>query len=154
MPSTSSDTDHQHHRAAVGRRSRRTLYRDLIVSIILVVAGVFGVVVTLTYGYLSHKAEIQSADTLKGFSTYLQDSLELPIWNIDEEGINKICLSFFENALVARLKVTAMFRPSRNARPSCTVIRWWDILKFRSIGSLSSSSSASSCGSACSAWRP
>ncbi|HSO19447.1 MAG TPA: PAS domain S-box protein, partial [Desulfosarcina sp.] len=87
-------------------RARRTLYHDLIVSIIVVVAGVFAVIVSLTYGYLSRKAEIQSADTLKGFSTYLQDSLELPIWNIDEEGINKICLSFFENALVAKLRVT------------------------------------------------
>ncbi len=106
MLSASSKTGPRQHRIPHAGRSRRTLYRDLIVSIVLVVAGVFTVVVTLTYGYLSHKAEAQSAETLKGFSTYLQDSLELPIWNIDEEGINKICLSFFENALVARLRVT------------------------------------------------
>ena len=86
--------------------SRRTLYRDLIVSIILVVVAVFVVVVSLAYVYLSHKAEVQSADTLQEFCDYLEDSLELPIWNIDEEGIDKICNSFFENELVETLKVT------------------------------------------------
>jgi len=84
----------------------RTLSRDLIVSIILVVAAVFAMVVTFTYSYLSHKAELQSAETLKSFSDYLQDSLELSLWNMDEEGIQKICSSFFENALVEKLKVT------------------------------------------------
>jgi PAS domain S-box-containing protein len=82
------------------------LYRDLIVSIILVVAGVFFVAASLTYGYLSHKAKVESADTLQEFSDYLQDSLELPIWNIDDEGIYKICNSFFENVLVESLTVT------------------------------------------------
>ncbi|WP_167527952.1 ATP-binding protein [Desulfosarcina alkanivorans] len=86
--------------------SRRTLYRDLIVSIILVVVVVSVLVVSLTYAYLSHKATVQSNDTLKGFSDYLKDSLELPIWNIDEEGVDKICFSFFENALVETLRVT------------------------------------------------
>jgi PAS domain S-box-containing protein len=88
------------------RGSQRTLYQDLVVSIVLAVAGVFALVVSLTYVYLSHKADVQSAATLAEFSDYLNDSLELPIWNIDEEGIHKICNSFFENSLVAKLKVT------------------------------------------------
>ena len=88
------------------RRSDRTLSRDLIVSILLVVAAVFAMVVIFTYVYLSRKAELQSADTLQSFSDYLQDSLELSLWNLDEEGIQKICNSFFENALVEKLKVT------------------------------------------------
>jgi PAS domain-containing protein len=87
-------------------RSRRTLYRDLIVSIILVVTGVFAVVLSLTYGYLSYKTQMQSAAALTDFSDYLRDSLELPLWNFDEAGIKKICNSFFENSLVERLKVT------------------------------------------------
>ena len=86
-------------------RPGRTLSRDLIVSIILVVAAVFAMVVSFTYGYMSHKAEVQSAETLKAFSDYLKDSLELSLWNIDEEGIQKICNSFFENSLVEKLKV-------------------------------------------------
>ncbi len=88
------------------KRSQRTLYQDLVVSIVLTVAGVIALIVSLTYVYLSHKADVQSANTLAEFSDYLNDSLELPIWNIDEEGIQKICNSFFENDLVARLKVT------------------------------------------------
>jgi PAS domain S-box-containing protein len=91
---------------AFRRRSRRTLSRDLIISIVMVVVGVFSMIVSMTYGYMSHKAKVQSADTMTAFSDYLQDSLELPIWNIDEEGIYKICNSFFENALVDQLKVT------------------------------------------------
>jgi PAS domain S-box-containing protein len=87
-------------------RSRRTLHRDLIVSIVLVVTVVFFLVAVFAYGYLTHKAQVKSRETMAEFSEYLHDSLELPIWNIDEEGIDKICNSFFENALVARMKVT------------------------------------------------
>ena len=86
--------------------SQRTLYRDLIVSIVLVVTVVFFSVAAVAYGYLTHKAKVKSRETMAEFSEYLQDSLELPIWNIDEEGVHKICNSFFENTLVARMKVT------------------------------------------------
>ena len=105
MSSDIFQKDAQHQTRPEGR-SPRTLYRGLIVSIVLVVVGVFAVIVSLSYVYLSHKAEVQSADTLAEFSDYLNDSLELPIWNIDDEGIHKICNSFFENTLVAKLKVT------------------------------------------------
>jgi PAS domain S-box-containing protein len=87
-------------------RSRRTLYRDLVISIVLVVAVVFIAVASTSYFYLSHKAKVQSASTLAEFSEYLRNALELPVWNIDEEGIRKICETFFENALVAAIKVT------------------------------------------------
>ncbi len=106
MPSTPFQKNTQPPQAQSESRSRRTLSRDLIVNIILVVTVVFGMVVSLTYGYWSHKEKVRSADTLEEFSDYLNDSLELPIWNIDEEGIKKICNSFFENALVEALKVT------------------------------------------------
>jgi len=86
--------------------SRRTLHRDLIVSILLVVTVVFFSVAVVAYGYLTHKAKVKSREAVAEFSEYLQDSLELPIWNIDEEGIDKICNSFFENDLVARMKVS------------------------------------------------
>jgi PAS domain S-box-containing protein len=106
MALATSENHKNQHRMQSESPSRRTLYRDLIVSIILVVVAVFVVVVSLAYVYLSHKAEVQSADTLQEFCDYLEDSLELPIWNIDEEGIDKICNSFFENELVETLKVT------------------------------------------------
>ena len=100
--------------------SRRTLYRDLIISIVLVVAVVFAVVVSLAYGYLSHKAKVQTSATLSEFGDYLHSSLELPIWNIDEQGIHKICNSFFENTIVTRLQVTdhegaVLFEKQRSA---------------------------------------
>lgn len=107
------------------KHSQRTLYQDLVVSIVLVVVGVFALVVSLTYVYLSHKADVQSANTLAEFSDYLNDSLELPIWNIDEEGIHKICNSFFENSLVAGLKVTdhegAVFFEKRRVHDSAAL---------------------------------
>jgi PAS domain S-box-containing protein len=106
MPSDIFKKEKERSRAKRPSRSRRTLYRDLIVSIILVVTGVFVVVVSLTYGYLSYKTQMQSAAALQDFSDYLRDSLELPLWNFDEEGIKKICNSFFENNLVERLRVT------------------------------------------------
>ncbi|MDX2454367.1 PAS domain S-box protein [Desulfosarcina sp.] len=106
MPEATSKKDTEQHPLQPGRRPGRTLSRDLVVSIVLVVAAVFAMIVSFTYGYMSHKAEVQSAETLKSFSNYLQGSLELSLWNIDEEGIQKICSSFFENALVEKLKVT------------------------------------------------
>ena len=106
--------------------SRRTLYRDLVFGIILVVAVVLLVIGLMAYGYMSHKARLQSSTTLKEFSDYLNDSLELPIWNFDDEGIRKICNSFFENVLVERLKVTnrdgtVLFEKARRHRPSTMV---------------------------------
>ena len=62
MSSDTSQKDAQQRQPQPESRSQRTLYRDLIVSIVLVVAGVFAVIVSLTYVYLSHKAEVQSAD--------------------------------------------------------------------------------------------
>jgi PAS domain S-box-containing protein len=87
------------------RHFRRTLSRDLIVSIILVVVGVFAMVVSVTYGYLAYKEKVQSQITLEEFGDYLKNSLELPIWNFDEEGIHKICSSFFKNDVVVKLRV-------------------------------------------------
>ena len=87
------------------RRFRRTLSRDLIVSIIFVVVIVFVMVVSVTYGYMAYKDRLQSQDDLEKFSDYLQSALELPVWNFDQEGIKKICGSFFENTLVEKLRV-------------------------------------------------
>jgi PAS domain S-box-containing protein len=106
MPEARPQKRAEHYLPQPGHRPGRTLSRDLIVSILLVVAIVFAMIVTFTYSYMSHKAEVQGAETLKSFSDYLQNSLELSLWNIDEEGIQKICNSFFENALVEKLKVT------------------------------------------------
>ena len=119
-------------KASWGPFSRRTLYHDLIVSIILVVAGVFAVVVSLSYIYVSHKSQVESTRTLKEFSDYLDKSLELPVWNYDNEGIAKICNAFFENTLVERLKVVdnenrVFFEKQRN-RHSGTLERQTDIV--------------------------
>lgn len=104
--SNPTGNDAKPFKVAATRHFRRTLSRDLIVSIILVVVGVFTMAVSVTYGYMAHKEKLQSIDTLKEFSDYLQSSLELPIWNFDEEGVHKICSSFFENTLVDKLWVS------------------------------------------------
>jgi PAS domain S-box-containing protein len=88
------------------RRFARTLSSDLILRIILVVIGVFVMVASITYGYMIYKDRFARAEALQQFGEYLPDSLELPIWNFDEETIKKICGSFFENDLVGKLKVT------------------------------------------------
>ncbi|MFO7714187.1 ATP-binding protein [Desulfosarcina sp.] len=102
MPSADSKKAALHLWSQSGSRSQRTLYRDLIVNILIVAAVVFVMIVSLAYGYLSHKEKDARAGTLKAFSDCLQVSLELPIRNIDEEGIKKICNSFFDNALVEK----------------------------------------------------
>ncbi|BBO85393.1 hypothetical protein DSCO28_59590 [Desulfosarcina ovata subsp. sediminis] len=106
----------------------RTLYNDLIVSIVLVVTVISILVASLGYFYISHKTKAQSETILMEFSDYLQDSLELPIWNYDDEGIGKICNSFFENTLVEKLIVVdsegkVLFERQRGNQDSKSVRR-------------------------------
>ncbi len=91
---------------AVERRPRRTLSRDLVVSIVLVVTGVLAVVGGLTYVYTSFKANERQSEALEVISDHLNHSLELPVWTMDEVMIKKIGNSFFQNILVANLVVT------------------------------------------------
>jgi len=75
----------------------RTISKDLVVSLVLAVAAVSILTISLNFWILSRKSESQNKQKSAEYVAYLQDSLELPIWNFDEEGVKKISNSFYKN---------------------------------------------------------
>lgn len=85
---------------------KRTISRDLTISLVGVVTLVFVLIITLNWWMLARKAELQYNEKFNDYEVFLQDALKLPIWNLDEETIIKICESFINNEVVAKLVVT------------------------------------------------
>ncbi len=85
--------------------SHRTISRDLVVSLIVAVSVVSVLTIAFNFRMLSKKFEQQNKQKAAEYLAYLKGSLELPLWNVDEEGVNKIARSFIKNDLVAKLKI-------------------------------------------------
>ena len=83
----------------------RTISRDVVISLVLAVTVVSILTIFLNFRVLSTKAEQENKQKAVEYLDYLKDSLELPLWNVDEEGVNKIGNSFIKNDLVATLKI-------------------------------------------------
>jgi PAS domain S-box-containing protein len=81
----------------------RTISRDLIISLVLAVTVVSILTIFINFLVLSRKAEQENKRKALEYLDFLKDSLELPLWNVDEEGVNKIGHSFIKNELVAKL---------------------------------------------------
>ncbi len=86
--------------------ARRTISRDLTVSLALVVAVVSISIISMSIWFNTQRSERLYNQKAGEYIDYLIQSLELPLWNIDEEGIKKTCASFFRNDLVSKLVVT------------------------------------------------
>ena len=83
--------------------THRTISRDLVISLVLAVTLVSILTIFLNYWVVSKKSEQENKRKAMEYLDYLKDSLELPLWNIDEIGVNKIGTSFIKNELVAKL---------------------------------------------------
>ncbi len=88
-----------------GEKSRN-ISRDVTISIVLVVVLVSSLVISLNFLIVSRKAKAQLIQKADEYLSYLIDSLELSIWNINEEGVRKIIEPYINNELVARLRIT------------------------------------------------
>jgi len=89
--------------------SKRTITRDLVVSIIGVVVLISAVVVMLNYRIMSEKARVELETTADEYLAYLVSSLELPIWSIDHAAVLSIAESYGKNEQVAKLKISVTF---------------------------------------------
>ena len=89
--------------------TKRTITRDLVVSIIAVVVLISAVVAMLNYRIMSEKARVELETTADEYLAYLVSSLELPIWAIDNAAVLSIAESYGKNEQVANLKVTVSF---------------------------------------------
>ena len=85
--------------------THRTISRDLVISLVLAVTVVSILTIFLNYWVVSRKSEQENKRKALEYLDYLKDSLEIPLWNIDEIGVNKIGNSFIKNELVAKLKI-------------------------------------------------
>ena len=83
----------------------RTISQDIVISLVLAVSLVSALTIFLNFKSLSQKYELQNRQKTVEYIAYLVESLELPMWNVDEEGVKKIGRSFTKNELVAKLSI-------------------------------------------------
>jgi signal transduction histidine kinase/CheY-like chemotaxis protein len=72
----------------------------------MIVTLVFVLIISANYWFVSQKSETQYKEKALDYVAFLQESLQLPIWNLDEETVKRICESFTNNDVVAKLIVT------------------------------------------------
>ncbi len=80
-----------------------SLYRKLSIALVLVVVLVSSVVTLFNYLYLSHQRATRNEHRATEYSANLQESLEWPLWNLDDELIINIGRTFASNAEIDQL---------------------------------------------------
>ncbi len=89
--------------------AKRTITRDLVLSIVTVVVLISAAVAALNYRIMSEKARVELETTADEYLSYLVSSLELPIWAIDNASVLSIAESYGKNEQVAKLKIIVTF---------------------------------------------
>ncbi|MBI3222378.1 MAG: EAL domain-containing protein [Nitrosomonadales bacterium] len=92
--------DHQPDHAP---KQPKSVYQAITVYVIALVVVVTIAVNALTFFYSVHEEENLYQGKLSTYAAYLSESLELPLWNIDNELVGKIGASFASNAEIATL---------------------------------------------------
>lgn len=83
----------------------RTLSKDLIVSLIIVISIIIIIANLVGYLYLSHQSKVVYLKKSITYIAYLRDALELPMWAMDYKTMEKATSSFVTNKEVAWLRV-------------------------------------------------
>ena len=89
--------------------AKRTITRDLVLSIITVVVLISAAVAVLNYRIMSKKARGELETTADEYLAYLVSSLELPIWAIDNAAVLSIAESYGKNEQVDKLEIVVTF---------------------------------------------
>ncbi|MCP4750081.1 MAG: response regulator [Proteobacteria bacterium] len=85
---------------------KRSLARDLTLSLILVVSTISIIATFLSYQYLSYISKKQYEQKASEYIAYLRDSIDHSVWMMDYEGVANVCSAFSKNEMVALIKVT------------------------------------------------
>ncbi len=113
--------------------SSTSISKNLSVSLVLVLITVITIVV-LSHGMiLSRTAKRDLGNKADELLANLQKSVELPIWNFDQEALNKIVEAYFLSSLVSQISVTEgysreMIIEKRNPDDKELIIRECDIM--------------------------
>ncbi|MBC2716269.1 MAG: hypothetical protein HF978_13250 [Desulfobacteraceae bacterium] len=91
---------------------RRTITKDLTISLVLIVITVSMIAIGSHYFYASVTEEQRLEQIADEYQSYLIESLELPIWTLDRKISAKIAESYFNNELVEMIQVSEKFYDS------------------------------------------
>ena len=83
----------------------KSLYHKITVALVLLVSLVSITVNLINYIYSSHEAEIAYNNKFNEYTVYLRDSLEWPLWNMDDNLIEKVASAFASNAEIVLLTI-------------------------------------------------
>jgi signal transduction histidine kinase/ActR/RegA family two-component response regulator len=86
--------------------SEKSLYRELTLAIVIVVALASITVGLLNFFYSARATETQLNNKLSEYGLHLQKSLEWPLWNIDNELLIRIGKAYATNAEIASLTIS------------------------------------------------
>jgi PAS domain S-box-containing protein len=84
---------------------QQTITRDLTISLVLAVLIPSALLYGLTYWFVSRAARTEMEEKAGEYLSYLVDSLALPVWSMDEEGVRRIADSFMRGDLVALIRI-------------------------------------------------
>ncbi len=88
----------------------RTISRDLTVSLLVIVILVITLVTLLNYWFVTRNEEARLKRKADEYMGYLVESLEFPLWSINDKNVFKIAESYFNNDLVAKLTIIERYR--------------------------------------------
>ncbi|MFA6971741.1 MAG: ATP-binding protein [Gallionella sp.] len=83
----------------------KSLYRELTRALVVLVSLVSIAVSLLNYVYSSREADALLESKVSGYTANLRESLEWPLWNIDDELIGKVGRAFATNTEIAALTI-------------------------------------------------
>lgn len=85
---------------------QRSISKDLTIGLILVilVVSLFGLMVA--YYTSKQKAEAELQAKAEEYTTFLKNTLVLPLWNYDFETIKAICNTYMQNDLITSIQVS------------------------------------------------
>jgi PAS domain S-box-containing protein len=87
----------------------RSLSRDLVISLVLIVIVASTLVTTINYQILSRNEKAHLENTANEYLEYLAEGLELPMWAMNDENIQKVAESYYNNELVSHLYLSDAF---------------------------------------------
>ncbi len=89
----------------VRNQKSRSITRGLTIGLILTVVLVSTIAISLSYFNASQRAKAQLVDKVDEYKVALTQSLEIPLWNLDDKTAEHIGISYAQNELVADLRI-------------------------------------------------
>lgn len=123
------------------KQQHRTISRDLITALVtgITISSIF--ITTVHFWILSVQTKSDFEKKADEYVTYLQESLQMPMWTFDGATVEKICETFLKNDVVCRIKAAnylgdVLFEKQKPDRSKLLVREGKIIHQNRLIGSI------------------